>query len=196
MAELYSCPEFSLSRVYIHSIRSESSRCLYASLRPSIRCHRSHLSHTLKNFQFTIICLPFVFLFPSVSLSPGLSISLFFLPLLPLLLSLSSLLFRSHFQSILPVQSARFYFFIFVPQNSHSYPQPCDTFVHHKCSNETNASAYRKYTYIYVREYTYTYIYIHIRTRPSEHTHTYTYTKYMYIIYRSHSHGLQQSFVI
>lgn len=49
MAELYSCPELSLSRVQIHSIRSTSHliASLFLDSAAFICCHRSRLFHTL-----------------------------------------------------------------------------------------------------------------------------------------------------
>lgn len=132
VAELYSCPELSLSRVQIHSIRSTSHliASLFLDSAAFISCHRSRLfPYALKNFRFMVI--PFSFLSSSLSRSPFFYLSFSYLSFrscshaLVLFLSLS-LSFPIDFSSAKPVPT-----FHFVPRNIHSYPQPCDTFAHH-----------------------------------------------------------------
>lgn len=181
MAELYSCPELSLSRVQIHSIRSTSHSfmLLLDSIKPrlSVAIIRGYLirlrisNSRLSHFRFS----------HSFFLALGFSISLSLISLFPLAL----VPFFSFSPPIDFSSAKRVPTFHFVPENIHSYPQP---FVHHtwnKC-----ILAYGKHTYIYVRGYTYTYTYMYTYVRPNIRIHTYIYTKYTYIIYCSHSHGL------
>lgn len=187
VAELYSCPELSLSRVQIHSIRSTSHliALLFLDSAAFICCHRSRLFHTL--LRISDSWLSYSRFSHLLFLAFRFSTSLFALAL-TLSFSFSlSLSFPIDFSSAKPVPT-----FHFVPRNIHSYPQPCDAFVHHiwnKCT-----LAYRKHTYVIcARIYLYVHIYIHthIHTHTPVRTHPYnTYTKYTYIIYYSHSHGL------
>lgn len=131
VAELYSCPELSLSRVQIHSIRSTSHliASLFLDSAAFICCHRSRLFRTLLRISDSWLSRSRFshLLFLALRFSTSLSLISPFALALTLSFSFSlPLSFPIDFSGAKPVPT-----FHFVPRNIHSYPQPCDTFAHH-----------------------------------------------------------------
>lgn len=117
VAELYSCPELSLSRVQIHSIRSTSHliASLFLDSAAFICCHRSRLFHTLLRISDSrLSCSRFSHL---LFLALRFSTSLSLISLFALALTLSYFFFLSLSRflslSIFPVQSLCLLFILY-----------------------------------------------------------------------------------